>query len=577
MFVSLKHVLIALIEVEGCDDHWRSSLRLAIGQLVNGSSFDGIDMVIKDLDLELKDIVAEFCSSSQWKELSKETSSKILPCGDGSCWKTDENVDDEEADAFNLLTRNFRKGNRFGRVNRFGNSANKFGRGRINSFGNKGGESSKPKGDCYNYVIEGHFASECRKLKENDAFIRGAWSDSEEGDEHQNDATCLMAIDLQEVCLKCDLLPDDWIMNSGCTKHMTKNRRLFTLYKAHDGGHVIFGSNLKGKVVGGGRLCDDDCVVSFTKVDCIIDKNGHANMRLVQNLSSNELVRNLPKLSFERHFYDTCGLGSQGYSQTSKAYIVLTEETMRIKESVNVTIDESLPEPKSYPSIEDDGINKPIVQDLNGLPSLQVNVSDEGYPKSLKEARGHPLKQVIGELNERKVRGATLQKSVEHQEHKTTRTGRAQEGMCMLKLLTPQLWCLVMDLEVMIGVTKLKKDLTMHLWHNPLQVLILRKKLETVQMEKDGIQLTVEKLENASKSLNKLIDSQIVDNCKKGLGYNAVPPPHTGLFMPLKPDLSYIGLEEFTSEPAVETLNAKISEEVPKLVTKDNGAPIIKD
>ncbi|GJS27375.1 hypothetical protein Tco_0487995 [Tanacetum coccineum] len=30
----------------------------------------------------------EFCSPSQWKELSKEMSSKILPCGDGSCWKT---------------------------------------------------------------------------------------------------------------------------------------------------------------------------------------------------------------------------------------------------------------------------------------------------------------------------------------------------------------------------------------------------------------------------------------------------------------------------------------------------------
>ncbi|GKC24243.1 hypothetical protein Tco_1026393, partial [Tanacetum coccineum] len=34
------------------------------------------------------DIVAEFYSPSRWKELSKETSSKILPCGDGSCWKT---------------------------------------------------------------------------------------------------------------------------------------------------------------------------------------------------------------------------------------------------------------------------------------------------------------------------------------------------------------------------------------------------------------------------------------------------------------------------------------------------------
>ncbi|GJY54886.1 hypothetical protein Tco_0446550, partial [Tanacetum coccineum] len=38
--------------------------------------------------LEHKDIVAEFCSPSWWKELSKETSSTILPYGDGSCWNT---------------------------------------------------------------------------------------------------------------------------------------------------------------------------------------------------------------------------------------------------------------------------------------------------------------------------------------------------------------------------------------------------------------------------------------------------------------------------------------------------------
>nr|GFB23936.1 hypothetical protein [Tanacetum cinerariifolium] len=36
-------------------------------------------------------------------------------------------------------------------------------------------------------------------------------------------------------------------------------------------------------------------------------------------------------------------------------------------------------------------------------------------------------------------------------------------------------------------------------------------------------------------------------------------------------------LEEFTSEPAVETLNAKTSEDVPKVVKNDNGAPIIED
>ncbi|GKA24374.1 hypothetical protein Tco_0710407 [Tanacetum coccineum] len=69
----------------------------------------------------------------------------------------------------------------------------------------------------------------------------------------------------------------------------------------------------------------------------------------------------------------------------------------------------SLPEPKSSSLVEDDRINEPIVQDLNGLLSLQVNVSDEGYPKSLKEARGHSIEQVIGELNERTLRSKTKQ------------------------------------------------------------------------------------------------------------------------------------------------------------------------
>nr|GEU33797.1 ribonuclease H-like domain-containing protein [Tanacetum cinerariifolium] len=121
------------------------------------------------------------------------------------------------------------------------------------------------------------------------------------------------------------------------------------------------------------------------------------------------------------------------------------------------------------------------------------------------------------------------------------------------------------------------KKLKFEIHCNEITIRELRKKLKTVQREKDGIQLTIEKLKNASKSLNKLTDSQIVDNCKKGLGYNVVPPPHTSLFMPPKIDLSYIGLEEFTSEPAIETLNAKTSEDVPKVVKKDNGAPIIKD
>ncbi|GJR56036.1 ribonuclease H-like domain-containing protein [Tanacetum coccineum] len=72
-----------------------------------------------------------------------------------------------------------------------------------------------------------------------------------------------------------------------------------------------------------------------------------------------------------------------------------------------------------------------------------------------------------------------------------------------------------------------------------------------------------------------------------GLGYNDVPPPYTGNFMPPKPNLSFFSLEEFINEPIVseptvkkpviETSEAKDSADKPKAVRKNNGALIIED
>ncbi|GJR91873.1 ribonuclease H-like domain-containing protein [Tanacetum coccineum] len=90
----------------------------------------------------------------------------------------------------------------------------------------------------------------------------------------------------------------------------------------------------------------------------------------------------------------------------------------------------------------------------------------------------------------------------------------------------------------------------------------------------------VDKFENASKSLNKLIECQIVDSCKKGLGYesyNAVPPHYTGNFMPPTPDLSFIGLDKFVNEHVVENYNAKSSEEELKVVRKYDDALTIEE
>nr|GEX13848.1 putative reverse transcriptase domain-containing protein [Tanacetum cinerariifolium] len=71
-------------------------------------------------------------------------------------------------------------------------------------------------------------------------------------------------------------------------------------------------------------------------------------------------------------------------------------------------------------------------------------------------------------------------------------------------------------------------------------------------------------------------DSKIVDNYKKRLGYesyNAVPPPYIGNFIPPKPELSYIRLDEFAVKPIVEN---KSREEETKTVRKNPDAPIVE-
>ncbi|GKF41826.1 hypothetical protein Tco_0125168, partial [Tanacetum coccineum] len=110
----------------------------------------------------------------------------------------------------------------------------------------------------------------------------------------------------------------------------------------------------------------------------------------------------------------------------------------------------------------------------------------------------------------------------------------------------------------------------------------LIRKLELAQKQKDEIQLTVEKCENSSKSLSKLIDCQIVDKWKIGLGYNAIPPPYLRNFIHPKSDLSFSGLKEFVNEPigkkpVLETSKAKASADKPKVVRKNFGPPLIED
>ncbi|GKA18962.1 ribonuclease H-like domain-containing protein [Tanacetum coccineum] len=111
------------------------------------------------------------------------------------------------------------------------------------------------------------------------------------------------------------------------------------------------------------------------------------------------------------------------------------------------------------------------------------------------------------------------------------------------------------------------KLLKREIYLRDLDIIELKRKLELTTKEKDEVQLTVQKFENSSKNLSNLLDRQIMDKCKTGLGYNVVPPPYTGNFMPPKSDLVYPSLYDFVD------MNESVSESVVEKPTVETNEP----
>nr|GEZ86158.1 hypothetical protein [Tanacetum cinerariifolium] len=91
----------------------------------------------------------------------------------------------------------------------------------------------------------------------------------------------------------------------------------------------------------------------------------------------------------------------------------------------------------------------------------------------------------------------------------------------------------------------------------------------------------------ASKSLDKLIGSQITDKIRKGVGfksYNDVPPLPIRLFSPPKIDLSYYGLEELQQPKfqiyrpkCCETESKNASKEILNVLKESPDTPLVKN
>ncbi|GJR36309.1 hypothetical protein Tco_1211993 [Tanacetum coccineum] len=121
-----------------------------------------------------------------------------------------------------------------------------------------------------------HLIGECPKplRDKNQRALLSSWSDSdEENDEKIQDDTCLVAQAPNEICLGVDLKPDEWIKDSGCSKHMTGNQKLLSTYKACNGGHLstrwedIIMSDSEHSIVTYTSVSEDDSDIGSPGVD----------------------------------------------------------------------------------------------------------------------------------------------------------------------------------------------------------------------------------------------------------------------------------------------------------------------
>nr|GEW34808.1 retrotransposon protein [Tanacetum cinerariifolium] len=215
---------------------------------------------------------------------------------------------------------------------------------------------------CFRCSDPNHLIGECSKLpkdKNERAFVGGSWSDSgEENDEKVKEETCLVA------------------------QASSEHKRL-----------------------------------------------GHANMRLIQSLASKELVRNLPNIEFDQHFCDACKIEKQAHASHKAKNIVSTTRCLellhmdlfgpsairsyggnlytlvivddysrKVKESLNMTFDETPPSSKTSPLVDDDLDEEEeikVIENKNLENDIEEETLEIDKIVNIKESRNHPLENVI--------------------------------------------------------------------------------------------------------------------------------------------------------------------------------------
>ncbi|GJW18890.1 zf-CCHC domain-containing protein, partial [Tanacetum coccineum] len=228
-----------------------------------------------------------------------------------------------------------------------------------------------------------HLIGECPKPprdKNQRAFVGGSWSDSgEEDDEKVKDETCLVAHASSEVYSESSYFSDENssiddlaldneydTLGKMSLKIITKNKKL----KATRNSLENKFKELKDKLstLEKNKGVDIDCAKCHTlkiENEKLKEESTRLNKFEKSTHCLNEMLNN-QKPSGDK----------LGYSQNSKAYIILNKHTRKIKESLNVTFDETPPPSKTSPLVDDDLDKEEAIREIE-KKNLENVVDDE--------------------------------------------------------------------------------------------------------------------------------------------------------------------------------------------------------
>ncbi|GJY76730.1 zf-CCHC domain-containing protein [Tanacetum coccineum] len=203
---------------------------------------------------------------------------------------------------------------------------------------------------CFRCGDPNHLIGECPKPpkgKNQRAFVGGSWSDSgEEDDEKVNNETCLVAQASSEL-KKLGLGFNSFEASSSRTKQIKFVKAQKKV--SPDGGFINMG--------------------------------GLINVQAAPKVNMGPPPGTIP--------------GSEkSYSKNSKPYIILNKHTGKVKESLNVTFDETPPPSKTSPLVDDDLDEEEAIK-VSKKKNLKNDIEDETLEideiVNIKESRNHPL------------------------------------------------------------------------------------------------------------------------------------------------------------------------------------------